>query len=93
MSCFQLFETLQKNNPDVLKKIIAMEGDVTKPDFGLTEEEKIQLISEVTIVFHMAASLRLEAGMKAAIINNTLSTKHILDFCLEMKQLKVCRFK
>ncbi|KAJ9586188.1 hypothetical protein L9F63_020162, partial [Diploptera punctata] len=84
-----LFETLMKNNPDVLKKIIAIEGDITKPDLGLSKEQKKQLISEVTIVFHMAASLRLEAGMKAAIINNTLSTKFVLDFCLEMKELKV----
>ncbi|KAJ9586191.1 hypothetical protein L9F63_020165, partial [Diploptera punctata] len=84
-----LFETLMKNNPDVLKKIIAIEGDITKPDLVLSKEQKKQLISEVTIVFHMAASLRLEAGMKAAITNNTLSTKNILDLSSEMKQLKV----
>ena len=89
MCCFQLFESLMKSNPDVLKKIVAIEGDITKPDLGLSKEQMKQLISEVTLVFHMAASLRLEAGMKAAIINNTLSTKHVLDFSLQMKQLKV----
>ena len=63
MYYFQLFETLMKTKPEVLKKIVAIEGDMTIPNLGIHEDEMKQLISEVNIVFHMAASLRLEAGL------------------------------
>jgi thioester reductase-like protein len=69
-----------------------VDSDFTQPGLGLNKEWRQQLISEVTIVFNMAASLRLEAGMKTAVCHNTTGTKQVLDFCLEMKQLKVNAF-
>ncbi|PSN36708.1 Fatty acyl-CoA reductase 1 [Blattella germanica] len=89
MAKLPLFESLVKNNPGVMKKLVAVECDITKPSLALSKEQKHKLVSEINIVFHLAASLRLEDGMKPSITNNTLTTKHILDFCSEMMQLKV----
>ncbi|XP_069683853.1 putative fatty acyl-CoA reductase CG5065 [Periplaneta americana] len=88
MAKIPLFEQLVNSNPEVLKKLVAVECDLTQPELGLQKEQKQHLISEVTVVFNMAASLRLEAGMKAAVTNNTTGTKRILDLCAQMKQLK-----
>ena len=90
--CFlQLFERLRKENPSALRKIIAIEGDLTEKNLGLTAEQKNRLINEVEVVFNGAASLRLEAGMKAAIENNTLGTLRVLELCKEIKNLHVSR--
>lgn len=84
-----MFERLRKENPSVLKKIIAIEGDLTVKNLDLSAEQKNRLIDEVEVVINGAASLRLEAGMKAAIESNTLGTLRVLELCKEMKKLKV----
>lgn len=66
-----------------------MEGDLGLPGLGLSDENKMILIEEVSIVFNGAASLRLEAGLKDAIRHNTTGTKHVLDLAVEMKKLEV----
>ncbi|KAJ9583816.1 hypothetical protein L9F63_021848, partial [Diploptera punctata] len=44
-----IFES-HKNNPEVLKKVIAVEGDSTECALGTKKDIMTQLISEVTIV-------------------------------------------
>ncbi|XP_069683851.1 putative fatty acyl-CoA reductase CG5065 [Periplaneta americana] len=88
MAKIPLFEKLVGSNPGIMKKLVAVEGDLSLQELGIQKDQKQQLISEVTIVFNMAASLRLEAGMKAAVTYNTTGTKQILDLCVQMKQLK-----
>lgn len=83
-----LFDKLRKQNPSALRKIIAVEGDLTIKDLGLSAEQKDRLIQEVEVVFNGAASLRLEAGMKTAIEHNTLGTLRVLELCKAMKKLQ-----
>lgn len=73
----------------MFKKLVAVEGDITQKDLGLSAEAKEQLINEVSVVINGAASLRLEAGLKAAVEHNTVGTMRILDLSCEMKHLKV----
>lgn len=40
------------------------------------------------MVIHMAATLRLEAALKDAIIQNTLGTKRVLELCKKMKKIE-----
>nr|CAD7431212.1 unnamed protein product [Timema monikensis] len=84
----ELFEKLRATNPGALKKITALEGDITLPDLGLSEENRRLLAEEVDIVFHCAASLRLEAEIKLAVEHNTLATLRLLQLCREMKNLQ-----
>lgn len=84
-----MFERLRKENPGALRKIIAIEGDLTAKNLGLTDEQRKRLIDEVDVVINGAASLRLEAGMKAAIESNTLGTLRVLELSKQMKNLKV----
>lgn len=86
---FKVFNRLRTEFPEKLKKIKAMEGDLGLPGLGLSEENRVILINEVSIVFNGAASLRLEAGLKDAIRHNTTGTKYVLDLAIEMKQLVV----
>lgn len=85
----QLFEDLANNNPEVLKKLVVVESDLSQVDLGLSKKNKQQLISEVTVVFNLAASVRMGIKMKEAITHNTANTKRLLEVCVHMKQLKV----
>lgn len=41
-------------------------------NLGLTDEEREKLINEVHIVFHLAATLRMEAKLKDSLEMNTV---------------------
>lgn len=55
-----------------MKKLVPINGDVNVDKLGLTDEQLQILISETNIVFHCAATLRLEAKLKDAIEMNTV---------------------
>ncbi|KYN29624.1 PREDICTED: putative fatty acyl-CoA reductase CG5065 [Trachymyrmex cornetzi] len=82
-----LFQRIRNEKPHLFKKVIPMCGDVCLPNLGLTDQQRKLLINEVNIVFHFAATLRLEAKLKDAIEMNTTGTKKLLDLAKEMKHL------
>ncbi|XP_015440371.1 PREDICTED: putative fatty acyl-CoA reductase CG5065 [Dufourea novaeangliae] len=83
-----MFQRIRKLKPHVLKKVVALPGDVTMEQLGLTSEQQEMLINETDIVFHCAATLRLEAKLKDAIEMNTIGTKRVLDLSKKMKRVK-----
>ncbi len=89
----QLFEKLRKANPNVFKKLVAVDGDLMEKDLGIQPKVKEDLSNEVSVVISGAASLRLEASLKPAILHNTFGTQRILDLCCQMKHLKVREIK
>lgn len=56
----------------MLKRVVLLEGDVSQDEFGLSAEHLKMVIEETDIVFHCAATLRLEAKLKDAIEMNTV---------------------
>lgn len=86
---FQMFERLRQENPDAMKKIVPIVGDLTSDGLGMLSDDEELLIETVSIVIHGAATLRLEAGVKDAVLQNTIGTKNVMDLCLKMKKLEV----
>ncbi|XP_050439987.1 putative fatty acyl-CoA reductase CG5065 [Adelges cooleyi] len=82
-----VFERVRQECPGSLKKMSAIEGDLSLPGLGLSDLDKQKIINEVSVVFNGAASLRLEAGLKDAVRQNTTGTKYVLDLAVEMKKL------
>ncbi|XP_071052567.1 fatty acyl-CoA reductase 2-like [Onthophagus taurus] len=70
------------------EKIEAISGDITKEDFDMSESDKEKLINEVSVVFHLAASVRMDLPLKEAVITNTKSTHQLFKFCMNIKELK-----
>lgn len=64
-------------------------GDVGADELGITPDMKKKLIAEVSIVFHGAATLNLDASLSEAVNLNTTGTLRMLEFCSEMKNLEV----
>lgn len=67
-------------------------GDVGLEELGIAADMKEKLISEVSIVFHGAATLNLDATLTEAINLNTTGTLRMLEFCSGMKNLEVFMF-
>ncbi|XP_025261932.1 putative fatty acyl-CoA reductase CG5065 isoform X2 [Camponotus floridanus] len=83
-----MFQRIQTEKPQVLKKVIPFNGDICSDNLGLTHEERERLINEVNIIFHCAASLRMNAKLKDAIEMNMNGTKRMLNLGKEMKHLQ-----
>ena len=86
---FQMFKRINEEKPEVLKKIVPIFGDITQQNFGLSDEQLAKIIQESEIVFHMAASLKLEQTLKFNVDMNLVGTKHAIDICKQMPKLMV----
>ncbi|XP_043523994.1 putative fatty acyl-CoA reductase CG5065 [Frieseomelitta varia] len=83
-----MFQRIRKQKPEMLKKVKALSGDVGMKNLGLTDEQLDILINETDIIFHCAATLRLESKLKDAIDMNTIGTKRVIELSKKMKKLK-----
>ncbi|KAJ4443859.1 hypothetical protein ANN_05646 [Periplaneta americana] len=83
-----LFDRLRNERPDALQKILPLQGDITQEELGLTPDNKARIQEEVSVVFHCAATLRLEARLKDAVEMNTAGTWRLLQLARGMKSLK-----
>lgn len=68
-----MFQRIQKQKPETMKKVIPLSGDVGMKNLGLTNEQLEILINETDLVFHFAATLKLESKLKDAIDMNTVN--------------------
>lgn len=66
-----------------------MDGDVTAPNLGLNTKTIQELKDNVSVVFHNAASLKLEADLKHAVAFNLKGTKNVMEFCLQLPNVVV----
>jgi fatty acyl-CoA reductase len=47
-----------------LNKLVAIQGDITIPGLGISETDLNSLISDVSIVFHSAATVKFDEPLK-----------------------------
>uniref|UniRef100_A0A1L8DYA8 Fatty acyl-CoA reductase n=1 Tax=Nyssomyia neivai TaxID=330878 RepID=A0A1L8DYA8_9DIPT len=83
-----MFQRIREEKPEVLKKLVPVQGDVTFDGLGISGETLEKVLKSTSVVFHLAATLRLEAKLKDAIDMNTTGTKRVIDFCKKMPNLK-----
>lgn len=63
------------------KKVVIIEGNVTKQKFGLEEKEYLSLQKSITTVVNSAANVRHYGKEESIIDTNVQSVKNILEFC------------
>lgn len=83
----QMFKRIMDEKPEMMNKLYPVWGEITKPNFGLSDEHFHRVIETTQIVFHLAASLKLEATLKPNIETNLTATKYVLDVAKQMKNL------
>lgn len=88
----KLFDRLRQTangRESLTSKIQVVEGDITKPNFGLTDENIEELSSQVSILFHSAATVKFEEALKLAVENNVISVENLIGFAAKLKNLKI----
>ncbi|KAL0280646.1 UNVERIFIED_CONTAM: hypothetical protein PYX00_001874 [Menopon gallinae] len=83
-----IFVKVKRQDENSLLKIVAIKGDVTEPGLGISEEDRKLLIDEVSIVFHVAASVRFDDPLKKAILMNTRGTYEMVKLAQQMRILQ-----
>ncbi|CAD1471397.1 unnamed protein product, partial [Heterotrigona itama] len=74
-------------HPSVLSKVRLVQGDVTLPDLGLSQDDRITLIENVNIVFHIAATVKFNEPLDVAVNINTAGTARIIQLCKQLKHV------
>lgn len=88
----QVFDRIRSagDSEKIFSKVVCINGDVSDPGLGLSLDDKDKLCSDVTIVFHSAATVKFNETLRTAVTLNTLGTKRVIDLCRSMQNLKVC---
>lgn len=86
---FQLFDRIRNERPSALQKLKPIQGDVLFEDFGLSNIDIENLSTEISVIFHFAATLRLEAPLKDNINMNTTGTLRAIRVAKRMKNLTI----
>lgn len=86
---FQLFDRLRNEKPSAFNKIKVVQGDVLFEDFGLSTLEIDNLAKEITVVFHFAATLRLEAPLRDNVNMNTSGTLRTIKVAKRFTKLAI----
>jgi len=85
---------LLTRRPEQLEKVSrpghfsVLQGDITRPHFGLSNHTYAELAEQITEIIHCAADTRFSISLPAAREVNTEGTQTILDFAVRCRQLK-----
>ncbi|KAK3917438.1 Fatty acyl-CoA reductase 1 [Frankliniella fusca] len=84
-----LFDRLRAERPGALSKVVVLPGDITELALGLSPEHQALVRQEVSVVFHVAASVRFDDPFQKAVFTNLRSTREVVALARAMPQLKV----
>ncbi|XP_075988903.1 fatty acyl-CoA reductase wat-like [Anticarsia gemmatalis] len=83
-----LYERLRSKQPKFADKIIPVEGDVTQIRLGLNERDWARLTQEVSVIFHVAATIRFDEPLRKATFTNLRGTREVLVLAKQCGNLK-----
>lgn len=83
-----VFERLRTSKPSAINKIRPVHGDIVTDGLGLSKEELSLIVENASIVFHCAATLKLEATIQDAVEMNTMGTQRAVDVAKQIKGLR-----
>lgn len=71
------------------EKLLPILGDMTELRLGLSDHDYNFLIKNVSVVFHVAASVRFDEPIRDATIMNVRGTREVVYLAKKMKKLTV----
>ncbi|KOX80980.1 hypothetical protein WN51_00898 [Melipona quadrifasciata] len=83
-----LFDKLKEKQPKFRHQIVVVAGDCSQPGLGMSPMDRQTVTREVSIVFHVAATVRFDEKMKLAVPINVRSPIEVMNLCKEMSCLK-----
>lgn len=84
-----VFEKLLADNPEALKKLVPVYGDIAEENLGLSNDHLSLVLRETNVVFHFAATLNFEAPIKTAVQLNIKGLDWVMKLSRQMENLDV----
>ena len=83
----RLFANLKDASPEVFEKIIAVPGDITEPKLAISSQDEEILIKDVSVLFHVAATVKFDDDLADAIKMNVKGTLSIVELAHKLSSL------
>ncbi|GMT36880.1 hypothetical protein PFISCL1PPCAC_28177, partial [Pristionchus fissidentatus] len=83
----ELFNRIRRDCPDRLSKVVAIEGDITLSDLGISQENMQRVLEETSVVIHCAATVRFNEPLKNAVEINMRGVSRVISLCHRMPKL------
>ncbi|KRT82852.1 dehydrogenase, partial [Oryctes borbonicus] len=83
-----LFDTVRRERPSDLQKVLAIEGDITQPELAISSSDRSTLARSVNVVFHSAATVKFDEKLKLSVTINVLGTQRLVELCKRMTNLQ-----
>lgn len=77
--------------PKFRHKIVTVAGDCSIAGLGLSLTDRQTLVSNISIIFHAAATIKFDESLKLAVDINVHGTKDVIELGKEMTNLKVIK--
>ncbi|CAG4949105.1 unnamed protein product [Parnassius apollo] len=84
----QVFDVIRQTRPEQLDKLSVIAGDVSQPGLGLAPTA-VNLLQEVSVVFHSAATLKFDEPLPTAVQQNVLSVMRMMELCDKLPNIEV----
>ncbi|KAK7862552.1 hypothetical protein R5R35_000003 [Gryllus longicercus] len=83
-----LFDRVRAQRPEALGRLQAVECDTAQPGLALAEADARVLAERVSVVLHLAASVRFDDPLITAVRTNACATRDLLELATRMTKLK-----
>ncbi|XP_042896067.1 fatty acyl-CoA reductase 1 isoform X2 [Parasteatoda tepidariorum] len=84
----RVFCKLLEENPNAPEKVIVVEGDISEPNLGMSDEDFIKVTNEATIIFHVAATISFIKPLRYIAVHNCVGVKNVIELGRKMKNLE-----
>ncbi|KAJ0175717.1 hypothetical protein K1T71_008876 [Dendrolimus kikuchii] len=82
------FQRLRSRKYEISTKLIPVSGNISEENLGLTKDVLTVLEKEVSVVFHLAATVNFNEPLSHAMAVNVNGTQEVLKICHRMEKLK-----
>lgn len=79
---------IEEKSINVFSKLSPVEGDVGSEGLGISNDKRQELINQVQIVIHSAATLDFQETLRPTVNINLLGTRRVLDLGREIKKIE-----
>ncbi|KAM7352868.1 putative fatty acyl-CoA reductase CG5065 isoform 2-T3 [Cochliomyia hominivorax] len=84
----KVFDLIREKCPEVLNKLHAIQGDGKEVGLGIKPSD-LELMKNVSMIFHIAANVKFDDPLKSSILLNTRCTYELVKIAEKLKNLVV----
>lgn len=86
ISKLPLFERLSREQPNFMRKLVGVQGDLMYPGLGISDADHNLVAANTSIVLHIAATVNFVEPIRDAVQTNIIGTRHAIQLARSLKK-------